>query len=264
MEHRYIRAVPYALFVADGRALVPTELTQGPWSQDAQHGGPVAALLARTAESCESDVPMQVVRLTVELLRPVPLRPLVATSALRRPGRRVQLVDVTLTADDTEVAVARALRIRSTPLKLPELPVLDPPSPPDGVLAAAAGQFRVPYAEAVELRFVDGGWDLPGPVRMWTRLRVPVVAGESPSPLQRTAAAADFGNGVSWVLEFDRFLFINPDLTVSLSRPPDGEWIGFDVASEIAPDGYGQAVSGIFDRHGSCGRAAQSLFVDAR
>jgi hypothetical protein len=99
---------------------------------------------------------------------------------------------------------------------------------------------------------------------MWTRLRVPVVEGEVPSPLQRTVAGADFGNGVSWVLEFDRYVFINPDLTVSLSRVPEGEWIGFDVTSRIASQGYGQATSEIFDQLGACGRGAQSLFVDAR
>lgn len=36
--------------VAEDRYL-PTRLSQGPWSADRQHGGPVAALLARMLES---------------------------------------------------------------------------------------------------------------------------------------------------------------------------------------------------------------------
>ena len=53
------------------------------------------------------------------------------------------------------------------------------------------------------------------------RLRVPVVVGEAVTPLQRVAAAADFGNGISSVVDWDDgWLFINPDLTVYLHRLP--------------------------------------------
>ena len=82
--------------------------------------------------------------------------------------------------------------------------------------------------------------------------------------MQRTAAAADFGNGVSRVLDFETHVFINPDLTVSLSRVPVGPWIGFDVVSRLSADGYGQAESLIFDRSGPVGRAVQSLLVEER
>jgi hypothetical protein len=225
----------------------------------------VAALLARMVERAPTEVPTQVVRLTVELLRPVPIRPLEVRASVTRPGKRVQLVDASIEADGTVVAAARALRIRTKPVDVPPAaPDWVAPPPPDEAVVPPAGEFRVPYAEAVEIRFLAGGWDVPGPVRMWTRLLVPVVAGEAPSPLQRTAAAADFGNGVSWVVGFDTHVFINPDLTVSLSRPPAGEWIGFDVESRLSGDGYGQAESAIFDAEGPVGRATQSLFVDVR
>ena len=50
---------------------LPTDLARGPWDPGALHGGPVAALLARAAEPLLE--PLQPVRLTVELLRPVPM-----------------------------------------------------------------------------------------------------------------------------------------------------------------------------------------------
>ena len=53
-------------------------------------------------------------------------------------------------------------------------------------------------------------------------------------------------------------MFINPDLTVALSRMPDGEWIGFDMVSRLSGDGFGQAESLIFDSGGPVGRAVQS------
>jgi hypothetical protein len=259
--------VATALFIPDGESLVPQPITQGPWSPDAQHGGPVAALLARCVERVETPAPMQVVRMSVELLRPVPLRALVASTRVVRAGKRVQIIDASLAHDGQDVAWARALLIRTAPMD--DLPGTDParaePRGPESVeYVEQEPGFRVPYAEAVEIRFLQGGWDEPGPVRIWTRLGVPVVEGEAPSPLQRTAAAADFGNGVSWVVPFDSHVFINPDLTVSLSRVPRGEWIGFGVESRFSPEGFGTAESEIFDRAGPVGRAIQSLYVERR
>src|SRR5437899_12859568 len=94
--------MPDALFERDGTRFVPTELCRGPWSPDAQHGGPPAALLARAAERFEGGEEMPVARLTVELLRPVPLVPLTVPLRWARPGRKVQTVAAALRAGDTE------------------------------------------------------------------------------------------------------------------------------------------------------------------
>ncbi len=257
---------PALYTVSEGR-FIPSDLTVGPWSDQAQHGGPVAALLARTIESVPSDIPVQTVRLTIELMRPIPLAPLTTAATVMRPGKKVQLIEATLMADGAELARARALRIRSTPIAVPEQ-VANPASPPlpdtPADLDRAAGVRRTAFAAAVDLLFVKGSWDSIGPATVWSKLVVPVVDGEEPSPLQRVAAVADFGNGISRVLDFNTHIFINPDLTVSLSRLPDGEWIGFDTVSRVSDQGYGQAESLIFDGHGPMGRAVQSLFVDRR
>jgi hypothetical protein len=65
-------------------------------------------------------------------------------------------------------------------------------------------------------------------------------------------------------VDFETHIFINPDLTVSLSRLPLGEWIGFDVVSRLSDHGFGQAESLIFDSTGPIGRAVQSLLVEQR
>jgi hypothetical protein len=225
----------------------------------------VAALLARTAEAAPAPVPMQVVRLTVELLRPVALRPLAVAATVTRPGKKVQIVEATVSVDGVEVARARALRIRVAAVEVPEQ-TPQPPSPPlpDSGARPDSGPLRTAFADAVDLRFLRGGWEELGPVTMWSRLTVPVVAGEEPSPMQRVAAGADFGNGVSRILDFETHVFINPDLTVALSRVPVGEWIGFDVVSRLSGDGFGQAESLIFDADGPVGRGVQSLLVEPR
>ena len=240
--------MPDALFERDGTRFVPTELCRGPWSPDAQHGGPPAALMARAAEGFEGGEEMQVARLTVELLRPVPLVPLTVAARWARPGRKVQIVEASLRAGDSEVARALGLRLRRVPLALPP----------------GAERVRPAFhADAVEHRFVAGGFDRPGPATDWIRLRVPVVAGEATTPLARVAAAADFGNGVSWVLSrLEGWQFINPDLTIYLHRMPGGEWVCLEAVTWVEPHGVGVAESRLWDERGPIGRAIQSLLLD--
>src|SRR3954453_18033558 len=95
-----------ALFHIDGDTFVPTGLARGPWSPDAQHGGPPAALLMRAIEAIDSPQPMQVARATFELLRPVPLAPLTITTSTVKAGRRVQVLGASLFAGDAEVVRA--------------------------------------------------------------------------------------------------------------------------------------------------------------
>ncbi len=256
----------------------PTELARGPWDPRACHGGPVAALIARAVEHADPDSPVdwQIARLTIEITRPVPVgRPLTVSTEIERDGRKVSLVAVRLHDDDTEVARARSLRIRRRPMALPDdvvQPLPDPPGSPDAGIGQrpvwAMDEHVAFHRDACEHRFTEGAWDEPGPVGVWIRLLVPVVADEVPSGAQRAVAAADFGNGVSSGLPFDRFTFINPDLTVHLLRPPVGEWIGMRTASQYgtaaASSGAGFAESALYDADGRLGRSVQSLIIDER
>jgi hypothetical protein len=96
------------------------------------------------------------------------------------------------------------------------------------------------------------------------RLRYPLLAGEELTPLARLAATADFGNGISAALPFDRYLFINADLTIHLQRPPRGEWIGLDARTLLHVGGTGLAESVLYDVDGPVGRAFQTLVVEPR
>jgi hypothetical protein len=117
--------------------------------------------------------------------------------------------------------------------------------------------------DAIEIRFVAGGFG-GGPATAWFRLRRPLVDGEQPSPLQRLAAAGDFGNGISAVLSWDEYVFINPDLTLYVERQPEGNWICLESRTTLAPGGTGTAESVLWDEHGRIGRASQALLVARR
>jgi hypothetical protein len=262
--------MPDALFVPDGDRFVPTELCRGPWSPDAQHGGPPAALAARAVERFEGGDGMLVARLTVELLRPVPLAPLILATRFTRTGRKVQLVETSLRAGDTEVVRATGLRIRRADLPVPAAIASGPPPPPGPERGKSTAPpwgdalaRRAFHADAVEHRFVAGGFDRPGPATDWIRLRVAVVAGETPSSLSRIAAAADFGNGISWILpRMEGWQFINPDLTIYVQRALAGEWVCLEATTFVSNDGLGLAESRLWDEHGVVGRAVQSLLLD--
>jgi Thioesterase-like superfamily len=116
----------------------------------------------------------------------------------------------------------------------------------------------------MDVRVVAGAADVAGPARAWFRLRRPVVGGEEPSGLQRAAAAADFGNGVSSVLPYDRWIFVNPDLTVHLARPPQGEWIALDANTLVSDEGTAIAEATLYDSAGRLGRSVQSLILERR
>ena len=120
------------------------------------------------------------------------------------------------------------------------------------------------YGHAVELRFAAGGWFEPGPATAWTRLKVGIVGDEPPSPLQRVLAVADSGNGISAVMSWDEWLFINPELSVHVLRPPVGEWVVLDAATTIATGGAALARSVLSDETGPVAYGAQSLLVAPR
>jgi hypothetical protein len=253
---------------ADAHVVEATDLTRGPWDPGAQHGGAPAALLGRAIEAVQPGAEMRVARVTLELLRPVPIAPLRVETEIVRPGRRVQLVAARLLAGDTLVLQALALRIRRAEGVAPVVaadgraPAL--PGPEAVAKLRMDDGLRSFPDDGVELRFSAGHYRQPGPATVWIRLAAPVLPGERPSSLQRVLAAADFGNGASAVLDWDRYVFINPDLSVHLEREAEGEWICLEAETTIGPDGTGQAASTLYDQRGRIGRSVQGLFVDER
>lgn len=206
-------------------------------------------------------------RVTYEFLRPVPLGELSVKAQIVRPGRRVQLLEGSLSgAGGTELVRARALQVQRADAAIPRTPPLTPPrGPAEGRESDFQPAQRPMFAsEAVEIRFVAGAFYDGGPATGWFKLRVPLVAGEEASPLQRLAAAGDFGNGIGSALPWESYLFINPDLTLYIDRPPVGEWICLDARTIVAPDGIGTAESVLYDERGRVGRAIQALLVAAR
>lgn len=241
-----------------------TAQTTGPWDATVQHGGPPAALLGRALEALVPE--MRVRRVTVELLRPIPIATLAVRTEVLRAGKRAAWLSAALVHDGKEVARATGVAMRPAPLALPPHVRPQPSLPAPASGAPFVFPFflsPVGYHTGVELVVAKGEWS-KGPCGAWIRMKAALVAGEAPSPLQRVLVAADAGNGISVTIPIDRFTFINPDLSVALHREPAGEWIGLDAATAPEADGTGLQHSRLHDEQGPIGHSLQTLVIAQR
>jgi hypothetical protein len=263
--------MPSSAFVAlDDGGYAATGLTRGPWNDGHQHAGPPIALVARAVEQAGAALGLtHVARMTANLLRPIPITTLGVEVRTEYAGRNVAHFAARLVADDKEVARFTAVVQRETALELPAtLPGHPLPQAPRPVAESAPQRFPwatklIGYHDLIESRVAEGVM-FRGPSAVWMRMRYPLVDGDEPSPLQRVAVAADSGNGTSAILDFDRYVFVNSDLTVNLLRRPQGEWICIDACTLLGSSGGGIAEARIFDETGLVGRSTQSLAIRQR
>jgi hypothetical protein len=251
-------------------AYASTDLTRGPWHPDHQHGGPPIALVARSIERAAAALELtHLARLTANLLRPVPIAELAIEVQTDYAGRNVAHFSAQLHAGGKEVARFTAVAQREAGLDFPaDLPGHPLPQAPLPVEQSPPARFpfsskTTGYQDLIESRIAAGVF-FRGPSAVWFRMRHPLVAGEAPSALGRVAVAADSGNGISAILDFGRYVFVNSDLTINLLRKAQGEWICIDARTLLGPDGGGLAEARIFDAAGLVGRSTQSLAIRLR
>lgn len=250
-----------------------TPLANAGWYDEGQHGGAFAALVAGHIEqSVPTLTEMQVSRLTVEIFRVIPLVALRIETEVVREGKRIQNVQAKVFDDDgllLSTATVQRLRIARLPIPAeagpPDLHI-PRPDEVDGRVGEAWGvgtrDKTMFHRHAMEVREVVGGFEEEGPGTVWMRLTKPIVAGRRTTPLQRVVATADFSNGISRALDYNEWVFMNPDLTVHVSRYPEGDWIALAAESTYGHEGRGVATATLWDDTGWLGRSTQSLYLD--
>jgi hypothetical protein len=208
------------------------------------------------------------------------MAPLQLQTEITRPGRRVQELHGELRAGGQLVCRANALRITPTPADLPSSvsetlrqhrapPIAGPDSGRPTHFSLDDSDYPSFATTTMEMRFLQGGPLVGepqqyGPGTVWMRMRRPLLGERQPSPLARVVGTADFGNGVSAVLPFDEYVFINADLAITLQRPARGEWIALEARTLLHPGGVCWSESVLHDEHGPIGLATQALVVQRR
>lgn len=259
------------LFQIDGDRFLPCEVTRGGWSDVHQHGGPPSGLLAWAIESIPTAAPMRVVRLTIDLFRAVPLTPLHVATEIVRDGRRIQSAEARLfDGDETLLARATAVKIRTHEPDLPSFPPREPamPGPPEAGHPPAGnphgpdtGELRF-HIDGVEIRSFDQSFGRPGHGAAWFRLRRSLFADSPDTPFVRLATLADLSNGTGTMLTHSTWSYVNPDITIYANREMQGEWIGMRSTSTVDPQGIGHVTTTVHDARGPFGTINQSQVID--
>ena len=265
-----------AVYERDGQIFAPTRWAGGPWSEGLQHGGPVNALFALAAEEAAAQSELRVVRLTVDLFRPLPRVPLALDWRFVRQGRRLANVEATLTHPGSSEPLSRATIVLLRPnADAPRSWQQVPPPQPDWKQLEPVEFMPPAYRDMVPDGFhwsfiVRMGADEHGPAA-WITTPLDLVAGARMSPLQRCAAVADLTFGLSGrsllrerIVEVDawRTAMINTDTTIYWERPPVGEWFGFRNALLTDHEGIGLAEVDLADAEGRLGRSLQAMLAN--
>lgn len=256
---------PRAFFnLEDEQWFRPTDWARGPWDPEACHAGPPSGLLARGLERAVPD--RQLVRLTVELMRPVPMSGVRVEVEVERIGRASARATAEL-RDAQGKCSARALGLFVTPRRLSDVPTrrvavpdLDEAEP--GAFPFRSAAHELPsFLDAVEVRYPPGEDTGPGPTTVWMKTP-PLLSGEAPSPFQSLCPLADCVNGFGRNGDVGDWRFLNLDLTIHVHRPPAGAWRGLRAWSQWEPSGTGVAGGELFDAEGLVGFATQTLMVE--
>ena len=240
-----------------------TEATMSPWDHRLQHGSPPTALAAHVMSVRHPREDVRFARFASEFLGTLPRGTMRVQTRVARAGRRIEMLEADIESGGRTVLTARAWRIAVQPegsvppgvsAPDPVAPLPEPREPPGWLK-------RFGYGEAFEWRYVYGG-GAPGPAAVWTRARVPLIAGTALQPLGRALLIADSANGISAELEMGPWLFVPPSLSLAFERYPRGEWVLLEARTSLSGDGVGITTSRLADAEGYLGAGTQALLVE--
>ncbi|MFT4597190.1 MAG: hypothetical protein ACI9TF_001438 [Paracrocinitomix sp.] len=237
-------------FTLDGTQLVPDPRAHSPWATDMLHGRLLGGLAARVIENEFVEEGWRVSRLTVDLFRPAAMKPVQILTSTVRMGRRVRVIDALVECDGHQVGRVSAVVLatseeppgtiwRPVAEPWPDPESMPPPSDSTGEADDDGWLFRVAH----------GGFDSAMQSRVWTNETVPLVAGETMSPLVRSAVSGDIACPLANSSNQGLF-YINADYTMFVARYPVGDWIGIEVSQQLQADGLSIASATLVDCDG--------------
>ena len=256
---------------------------QGPWSEDACHAGPPSAALARELEKLTDK---QLIRLQVDLKRPVPMPGFKIEASLEKEGRSTAYAQAKIIDKSGRICASAAglfhslTQLASFETKADTRPDFAPVEQflreGESSVTLKNGREILPskngFGKAVQpvcpadtpVSTEDGV--MPGIVRtMW--MRTPeLIEGESMSGFQKICPLADCINALSANLDFEHYQFMNTDLTVALHRipQPEEEWFSVTATAHCHENGMGLSCGQLHDQHGNIGTVLQNLLLRGR
>ena len=274
-----------ALFTREGEHFVPTDRARGPWSPDALHGSPVAALISFCVEQRLHELGKQperqpgvqpgaqgsaqgelrIARQTIDLFRPVPYGELQVDVDTIRQGRRLAVFQTQVRCEGKLLTQATTLCLRSDASlgSVGADHTADAPEPPEAAIpnrVDRVGNGWVSYPGTLEMRHVvpPGGQDAPV---VWIRADAPVLADAPLTPAVRAASIADFVSPFA-NMQPGRSGYVNADITLHLHRQPTSEWNYLRIVSRGAANGVATAQAVLGDMTGAYGGCSAASLIN--
>ncbi len=250
-----------AYFERDGELFVPTRNSAGPWAPNSITGRPVLGLCAHVFEQALPDPSWLPARLSVDMMRMAMLEPIEVVIEVRKTGRTAMVVDIELIQSGRPVSLARGLATRAETRpdsavwtrsqSLGEVPTEFLPAHPDYPMSLTGGrrlESGISYGNGPK------GWLSPadGPPAAWVWERGDLIAGEVTSVYERLGLVADISNSVINVGR-DGLKFINPDITLYVSRMPSGDYLGLEALEHLHTGGTSVGSAVVHDVQGPMG-----------
>lgn len=242
--------------------LVPLAPAASAWGEGWMRGMAVSGALARAVErrvateleAADDFIPA---RWTLDLFRPASMTETTTRAHIVRQGRRLMLVESELWQKERPVARATALLLRpvagaTSQAWSPDRQIVTPPTDlvpteePRLFFSETEGWSTSPSQHRNNSR--KGTWHLP----------MDVVEGEPISRFAMAASVADVANVVANWGSDGGLGYINADITLSMSRLPEGREIGLVAADRFETDGISIGSAWVADRRGVFGIAAVS------
>jgi hypothetical protein len=256
-----------AIFTREGNLFRATEDAGGPWSPDMLQGSATTVLMVREVERLAAASGFAVRRLTFDLWRPAGLRAFGVETEMLRDGRKAKTLQVRLLDGETEIGRCTALLTAqgSASPADPFSTTTGGDAPPEsGTPPPAFAQKWSRYFQTVSVRLIEGALEKPGPAAAWMRLDVPMVEGETNTPLLQAVQAADFSSGVAQIVDMRQWTFINPEISMYFFRAPKDEWILIRSRTRVGANGAGLTTATLSDRSGPFAEVMQAMTFEKR
>lgn len=235
----------------------PTLHCEGAWSPEDYHFASLAGLVVHVAErSCPEGDTKKLARVSYDILGRLPLKEATVLVETIRPGRKIELVQVTVQLEGRSAIIARIWYLEAWDTA----EVADPlgqtfPLPEDCVDQRFSEAWGGGYIRQLTGRRVTG---LPaGEFFTWFTSPNRLVDADERIPLAEYFSRIDTANGITAKHSPEEWAFPNVDLTVHIYRHPEGEWTGLEATNAWGPEGTGVTSSILHDLDGPLGRAEQ-------
>lgn len=236
---------------------------QGAWNENEQHMAPATGIICAELEQFQPREEMRIGRISLDIFGLIAFGEFEITTKTIRPGKTIELIEATMSAQGKTCIVARAWRMLMQNSQ--EIAALE-----DAAIAQPEqyqpweGMKRWPggFIQTLEIRN-NPELHRNGKGIVWATSSTEMVADQNTSDFVRLMGIIDISNGIAprlpqLPLEWS---FPNLDLQVHMHRLPQGKWVGLEAIQQYGHDGIGLTSTILHDIYGPFGRSEQILTI---